>query len=66
MRRPSATLTDAELEIMHVVWKLRRATVRDVYETLRERRKVAYTRRNAWWIARMFTRRRVPGAKSSA
>ena len=43
MRRPSATLTDAELEIMHVVWKLRRATVRDVYETLRERRKVAYT-----------------------
>jgi BlaI family penicillinase repressor len=43
VRRPSATLTDAELEIMHVVWKLRRATVRDVYETLRERRKVAYT-----------------------
>jgi predicted transcriptional regulator len=43
MRRPSATLTDAELEIMHVVWKQRRATVRDVYETLRERRKVAYT-----------------------
>lgn len=43
MRRPSATLTEAELEIMHVVWKLGRATVRDVYEALRERRKVAYT-----------------------
>ena len=43
MRRPSVTLTGAELEIMHVVWKLGRATVRDVYEALRERRKVAYT-----------------------
>jgi BlaI family penicillinase repressor len=31
------------MEIMHVVWSLGRATVRDVYETLRERRKVAYT-----------------------
>ena len=43
MRQPSTTLTGAELEIMHVVWGLKRATVRDVYETLRERRKVAYT-----------------------
>lgn len=43
MRRPSTTLTGAELEIMHVVWSLERATVRDVYETLLKRRKVAYT-----------------------
>jgi BlaI family penicillinase repressor len=43
MRRPSTTLTTAELEIMHVVWKLGHATVRDVYEALLERRKVAYT-----------------------
>ncbi len=28
---------------MHVVWGLGRATVRDVYESLRQRRKVAYT-----------------------
>ena len=28
---------------MKVVWGLERATVRDVYETLRERRKIAYT-----------------------
>ena len=28
---------------MHVVWSLGRATVRDVYEALRGRRKVAYT-----------------------
>lgn len=28
---------------MKVVWKTGRATVREVYETLRERRKVAYT-----------------------
>ena len=43
MRTPSKTLTGAELEIMHVVWNLGRATVREVYETLRRRRKVAYT-----------------------
>jgi BlaI family penicillinase repressor len=43
MRRPSTTLTGAELEIMHVVWSKDKATVRDVYEALRERRKVAYT-----------------------
>jgi BlaI family transcriptional regulator, penicillinase repressor len=43
MRPPSKTLTDQELEIMKVVWDLRTATVRDVYEALLERRKVAYT-----------------------
>ena len=43
MKRPGATLTAAELEIMHEVWKLGRATVRDVYEALRLRRKLAYT-----------------------
>jgi BlaI family penicillinase repressor len=43
MRRPSTTLTGAELEIMHVVWSKDKATVRDVYEALRERKKVAYT-----------------------
>ena len=43
MRRGSTTLTSGELEIMHVIWSLGRATVRDVYETLRQQRKVAYT-----------------------
>ena len=43
MRRQSATLTEQELEIMKVVWDKGTATVRDVYETLRERRKIAYT-----------------------
>jgi len=43
MRPRSRTLTEQELEIMKVVWSLERATVRDVYETLRERRKIAYT-----------------------
>ena len=43
MRRPAKTLTDQELEIMKVVWERQTATVRDVYEVLRERRKVAYT-----------------------
>src|ERR1022692_4217578 len=43
MRRPSTTLTEQELEIMKIVWERDRSTVRDVYETLLERRKVAYT-----------------------
>jgi BlaI family penicillinase repressor len=43
MRPRSATLTPQELEIMKVVWQRGDATVRDVYETLLERRKIAYT-----------------------
>ncbi len=37
------TLTRQELEIMKIVWELGSATVRDVYETLLKRRKIAYT-----------------------
>jgi predicted transcriptional regulator len=43
MRKRSTTLTGQELEIMKVVWELESATVRDVYEALLKRRKVAYT-----------------------
>src|ERR1035438_1581332 len=43
MRRKSTTLTEQELEIMKIVWERDSATVRDVYEKLLERRKVAYT-----------------------
>jgi predicted transcriptional regulator len=43
MRTKSPTLTEQELEIMKIVWDLERATVRDVYEKLRERRAIAYT-----------------------
>jgi BlaI family transcriptional regulator, penicillinase repressor len=43
MRTPHPTLTPQELAIMKVVWKLDKATVRDVYEALREQRTVAYT-----------------------
>ncbi len=43
MRIPTRTLTEQELEIMKVIWQLERATVRDVYEALRQRRKIAYT-----------------------
>ena len=43
MRTPNPTLTPQELAIMKVVWRLGKATVRDVYEALRERRAVAYT-----------------------
>jgi len=43
MRPPSKSLTDQELEIMKIVWGRQTSTVRDVYEALLERRKVAYT-----------------------
>jgi predicted transcriptional regulator len=43
MRPPHATLTPHELAIMKVVWRKDEATVRDVYEALRESRPVAYT-----------------------
>jgi predicted transcriptional regulator len=43
MRPRSATLTPQELEIMKIVWQKGQATVRDVYETLLEHRKIAYT-----------------------
>jgi predicted transcriptional regulator len=43
MRPKTPTLTEQELEIMKIVWTRDVATVRDVYETLLERRKIAYT-----------------------
>jgi BlaI family penicillinase repressor len=43
MRKPPSTLTTQELSIMKVIWRLESATVREVYEALRENRRVAYT-----------------------
>jgi BlaI family penicillinase repressor len=44
MRRRSHTLTDQELAIMKLVWEREQgATVRDIYEALLTKRKVAYT-----------------------
>jgi BlaI family penicillinase repressor len=43
MRPRSTALTGQELEIMKIVWERESATVRDVYEALLEKRKVAYT-----------------------
>jgi predicted transcriptional regulator len=43
MRTPHPTLTPQELAIMKIVWRKDEATVRDVYEALRESRPVAYT-----------------------
>ncbi|MFB3852419.1 MAG: BlaI/MecI/CopY family transcriptional regulator [Vicinamibacterales bacterium] len=43
MRRRTPTLTPQELEVMKIVWQKGEATVRDVYEILLERRKIAYT-----------------------
>jgi len=43
MKQKTPTLTKQELEIMKIVWQLGSATVRDVYETLLEQRKIAYT-----------------------
>ena len=43
MTGKARVLTDLELEIMKIVWSLEKATVRDVYEELNKRRKIAYT-----------------------
>ncbi len=43
MRSKSSTLTQGELEIMQIVWQRGDVTVRDVYETLSESKKTAYT-----------------------
>jgi BlaI family penicillinase repressor len=43
MRTPHPTLTPQELAIMKVIWRLEKATVRDVYDALRAKRSVAYT-----------------------
>jgi BlaI family transcriptional regulator, penicillinase repressor len=43
MRPSKSTLTGHELEIMKELWRLESATVRQVYEALLERRRIAYT-----------------------
>ncbi|HVF58395.1 MAG TPA: BlaI/MecI/CopY family transcriptional regulator [Thermoanaerobaculia bacterium] len=43
MASPSRPLADQELAIMTIVWEGGATTVREVYETLRQRRPVAYT-----------------------
>jgi predicted transcriptional regulator len=43
MKSKKQTLTGQELEIMKIVWQLGAATVRNVYEALRQRRQIAYT-----------------------
>jgi predicted transcriptional regulator len=43
MRRTRGVLTPPELEVMRIVWAKGEATVRDVYEALLERRRIAYT-----------------------
>jgi BlaI family penicillinase repressor len=43
MKSDKSVLTDQELEIMKIIWTRGTATVRDVYEELLNRRKIAYT-----------------------
>ena len=43
MRPKNDTLSGPQLDIMKVVWRLGEATVRDVYEDLRQQRPIAYT-----------------------
>jgi BlaI family penicillinase repressor len=43
MKKQERKLTDAELEIMHVIWELESATVRQVHEFLNQQRPLAYT-----------------------
>jgi BlaI family penicillinase repressor len=43
MARGKGSLGARELAIMKIVWRLQEASVREVYETLRKRRSIAYT-----------------------
>jgi BlaI family penicillinase repressor len=43
MPRQHPVPTGLELEIMNIIWDKGTSTVRDVYETLRARRQIAYT-----------------------
>ena len=43
MKPAKPVLTNQELEIMKIVWNRDRSTVREVYEELLKRRKIAYT-----------------------
>jgi len=40
---PFTGIGSLEADILAIVWEKEKTTVRDVYETLRERRKIAYT-----------------------
>lgn len=42
-QKNKALLTEVELELMTILWKLERATIRDVLNTLTESRQLAYT-----------------------
>jgi BlaI family transcriptional regulator, penicillinase repressor len=42
-RRQSAALTDAESEVMAILWRLRRASVGDVVTTMKKTRAVTYS-----------------------
>lgn len=42
-RKKLSSLTDLEIDIMNVVWRLRRATVRQIVDSLRDQRPLAYT-----------------------
>jgi BlaI family penicillinase repressor len=43
MKRTRRPLTEQELEIMKIIWRRGSSTVRDVYEELLAKRKIAYT-----------------------
>jgi predicted transcriptional regulator len=43
LKSKKPVLTEQELEIMKIIWRKGSATVRDVYEELLTRRKIAYT-----------------------
>ena len=42
-RKPSAALTDAEAEVMAILWRIQPASVSDIVTALNERRAVTYS-----------------------
>lgn len=61
-RKPSPTLTDAELRVMDVLWERGEATVRDVTDALARKHKLAYT--TVLTVLRILTEKKIVAAKA--
>lgn len=59
--RPERLLTEVELELMGILWKIGEGSVNDVLDALSERRKLAYT--SVSTILRILEQKKVLGSR---
>jgi predicted transcriptional regulator len=62
-RKPSSTLTDAELRVMGVLWEKGEATVREVTDELERKHQLAYT--TVLTVLRVLTDKKFVAAKAA-